>query len=402
VALVLISAERSAAYLRWGRSRSLWQAAAVSGLAFATKYTGGTALFFPLLSALVCRRTQSPWRRVMKVAAGGAVFAVCALLANPYLLLDDLYYLRDFLFMLRSGEECTEFCSGGMSTWLSFPNLLRTGTGCIGSAVGVIGLGLMVCRRGRWAAAMLTGPLVYTAVIAMRTVAYPRYVLPVVPFLILGYVFALAEWTRRRPRRSLWLTMLTLAALAEPAAKSIRFDILCTREDTRILAKRWIEEHVPRNAALVTDGNFPAMPSHPYATYVKERLHRYGPMLDPDYFVSDRLLRTALMRHPNTAPVLGPVYQAIESRSRPVAAFYPAPMGTETRLSVNHGAAPLAGLWAIERPGPPIHIYQLRTPRPRPLDVPVKRRRPLTDSDWRDILRQGPCPRGSLLVDPAR
>lgn len=402
VCFLLLSAERSAAYLRWGRLSLLWQAAAVSGLAFATKYTGGAALFFPLVSAFARRRARAPRQPALLAAVCGAFFAGGALLSNPYFLFDDFYYSRDFLFMLRSNEECATFTAGGVPTWLSFPDLLRTGIGWVGSAVGVIGLGLMACRRPRWAVVLLTGPLVYTVAIVTRTVAHPRYVLPVIPFLAMGFTFALATWRRSRPHWASWLRMLTAVALIEPAMQSIRFDTLCTRDDTRVVAKRWIEEHVPRNAALVIDGNFPAMPSHPYAAHVKERLHMYGPILDPDYFVSNLLVREALTQQPDTAEVLKPVYRAIESGSDPVATFSPAPVGANVRFSVSHGAAPLVDLWKIVRPGPPIRIYQLRVPPPRSLDVPVRRRHPLTESDWRDILHHGICPRGNLLVSPAR
>ena len=157
---------------------------------------------------------------------------------------------------------------------------------------------------------------------------------------------------------------------------------------------------MPRHAALVIDGNFPAMPTHPYAVHVKERLHLLGANLEPDYFVSNQLLRWAFLQQPDTAKVLDPVYRAIESEARPVAAFLSAPQGTAVRFSVAHAAAPLLDLWKTERPGPPIRIYQLRPPRPRPLDVPVRRTHPLTDSDWRDIFRNGICPEGCLFANP--
>ncbi len=397
---LLLAAERSAAYLRWGRLGSLWQGAAVAGLAFATKYTGGAALFFPLLGALV-RGPARPLRlRLLIAAACGAIFAGAVLLANPFFLLDGQYYLRDFLSILGSDESFTRFSSGGVPTWQAFPGILRLSTGWIGSVIGVVGLILMACRRPRWAIVMATGPLVLAAAIVTRTVAYPRYVLPVVPFLIMGFAFALAYWRRFGPKWPRLALVLAIAALIEPAVKSFRFDTLCTREDTRLLARRWIEKHVPRSAVLVIDGNFPALPSHPYAIYVRESLHRYGPNMEPDYFVSDLYLRQTYLRMPELAQVFRPLYRAIDLATRDVAEFSPARQGIPIGLSPEEGVAPLMNLWKLERPGPPIRIHRLHAPRPRPLDVPVRRKPPLSLSDWRDILRESIFPEGMLLGAP--
>lgn len=402
VCCLLICAERSVAYLRWGRLGFLWQAAAVSGVAFATKYSGGTAIFPPLMAALVCHRARALRQRVLIAMACGGLFAIGALLANPYFLLDEQYYLHDFLFMLRSEERCTDFSSGGVPTWLSFPGSLRMGAGWVGSIVGVVGLGLMACRRRRLAVVMLTGPLVYSATICTRTVAYPRYVLPATPFLVIGFAFALSHWSRRLTRPALWLSTVVIAATIEPAAKSVRFDVLCSREDTRSQAKRWIERHIPPDAGLIVDGNFPAMPTHPHAFYVVEKLLRYGPRLAPDYFVSNLMLRGALRRLPGTAESVGPIYEAMESACPVVAEFYPASEGTPLSLCLDQTTAPLVDLWATERPGPPIRIYQLGLPRRRPFPLPVRQKRPFTDLDWRIIASKGVFPEASLAVAPTR
>ena len=76
---------------------------------------------------------------------------------------------------------------------------------------------------------------------------FDRYVLPLVPPL-----GALAG-------RARYLAPVTLLLLVVPLAWSIRDDRVLTREDTRIVAHRWIERNVPRGARVAADSSTPPL-----------------------------------------------------------------------------------------------------------------------------------------------
>jgi hypothetical protein len=51
------------------------------------------------------------------------------------------------------------------------------------------------------------------------------------------------------------LAPVTLLLLAVPLTWSIRDDVRLTRTDTRVVAARWIEAHVPRGAAIAAESS---------------------------------------------------------------------------------------------------------------------------------------------------
>src|SRR6185295_4457896 len=93
-----------------------------------------------------------------------------------------------------------------------------------------------------------------------RTV-FARYALPVVPFLCLtaGYlivnVAAAATAYLQRPRWRIPVTTAITAAVLWPSMLSvIAFDRLIAREDSRVLARRWIEARFPPGTTIAQLG----------------------------------------------------------------------------------------------------------------------------------------------------
>ena len=47
---------------------------------------------------------------------------------------------------------------------------------------------------------------------------------------------------------------LAVLLILEPAYRSVRHDMLLAQEDTRVMAQRWIEAHVPSGARFAMQG----------------------------------------------------------------------------------------------------------------------------------------------------
>jgi len=331
-----------------------------------------------------------------------AVFTGAAVLANPYYVLDGGYYLRGFFRQAFGYDRSSMFGTSSMRESGAFIGVLVLGAGYVQAIVGLAGLALMARQRSRWAALLLTPAAVYLLTLTGRAEAYPRFLLPVTHLLPLGFALAADRWCRRAKRGRLWLVALVAAGAAQPLAKSIRHDLLITRDDTRELARRWVEQNVPRHARVLIEGPFPAMPTHPYSFYVGTKLPFYFRQVGADYLICNRIVRRAWQTEPGGQVLAVPLYDKIESQFVPVASFMPSKPGANVKYHLGQSDSPLMSLWSVDRPGPGIQIYRLRSPAPRPVDVPVRRRRPFTNADWQEIADDGIFPDGSLLLDPSR
>ncbi len=86
-----------------------------------------------------------------------------------------------------------------------------------------------------------------------------RYILPVLPFLILLAGYALAcVWEVARERR-VWhgaAVVLGVAALAYSLVGSVSYSLLLTTHDTRMVARTWIGEHIDPGAYILIDAQY--------------------------------------------------------------------------------------------------------------------------------------------------
>jgi 4-amino-4-deoxy-L-arabinose transferase-like glycosyltransferase len=83
------------------------------------------------------------------------------------------------------------------------------------------------------------------------TLYYPRYALPVIVALVVLAARMLWEvWESRWKDRRALLLVVVAFLLAFPLVESLRVNHLFTQDDTRTLAKRWIEEHIPQGTRI--------------------------------------------------------------------------------------------------------------------------------------------------------
>jgi hypothetical protein len=117
--------------------------------------------------------------------------------------------------------------------------------------VALAGVLLALVRRRRTDLILVAFVAVYFADLLTIRAHFDRYVLPLVPPL--GVLAG-----RLRP-----LAPVTLLLLIVPLTWSIRDDIRLTRTDTRVVAERWIVEHVPEDSTVAADSSTPALFGYP-------------------------------------------------------------------------------------------------------------------------------------------
>jgi len=247
----------AAAAVRAGavRTRKAAIAAGVlAGLGLATKYNAAL-LAAPLLFAFVFRDREDGrlgWRPAPRLLAlAGISMLGVFVVSTPYMLITPVEFARQFGFEidhLARGHAVV----GARGWWTHLSVNLRYGLGL--PALGAAGLGLVIALRKPTAAALVvfSFPLLYYLAIGRGLTTFARYMVPILPFLCVALGRAVDALIRVTPRiRASRVApaagvAVVLALMGPSIVRSVRFDVLLGRADTReILARWWMENLRP-------------------------------------------------------------------------------------------------------------------------------------------------------------
>ena len=385
-------------------------AGAACGAAFATHYYS-IFLVLPLAWAVVQRWRHAGARVVSRLLfTAGIVSAVVSFLLSPFVLIEPVEAWRD-ITANRQIVVDRAFDQGAFSPGARYLDILWTDS--MGRAVvgaGMLGVGWMLVTAPARAVLLLLFPIGFFAFIT-NTVPASRYLNPVLPFVALFAAWTLARLAElfRAPAAAYWIAVVLLAAPS--AVASVRSDLFFRTDDTRALAEQFVEQRVPSGTTVLiqpysvslmqsregliealrkTVGDEQAgstlfqiqLSLEPYPTpaYRLIWLGRGG--LDEDKIYVDPAELTGpnplaplrrlgvtyviLKRYNQLDPELMPLAAALEQHGRLIAEFSPYRSGlseqertridpflhnTDTRIDE-----------ALERPGPPLEIWQLDGP----------------------------------------
>jgi len=296
-----------------GRRRDYVLTGIAIGLATSAKYTG-LFLVAPFVAAhaLVLTRPTN-WKRII----GAMLLAIIAFAAtSPYVLAD----LHRSWAGLSGEREHMELGHFGVteSAWAFYGHVLTNSLlGVAGLLVAIIGVFACVKRASKPALTLLAFCLVYGCVIATWSTKADRYLLPVLPPLLVFAscgVEATVELAKRlvvRSRTPSLAGALLGCVLLTWNLGQISHNRAASQHDTRTDAQEWIEKNLPGGAFVVTEG--------------------YGPdLLDPATLTQlDPGVRTRVLERWRTRPVFAvtalPMYQTRPERSAPFysLALYP-------------------------------------------------------------------------------
>lgn len=201
----------------------------LAGIAAAMKYNAAL-VFVVIASVAVFNRNV--------LALKGIFVSLCAMaitfiFLNPFSLLDLKFFLSS-LFSQAGAEY-----PAGLLYHITYS--LREGIGSWLLGAGFLGIALSALKKRKQDLAILTFPIVFYLVLAVFSQPHERYVLPIVPFLLV-YAAGLLD----RTLKNTVVVFIVAVVLAIPTLqKSLHSDYLFSRQDTRSLAKAWIEKNIP-------------------------------------------------------------------------------------------------------------------------------------------------------------
>ena len=302
-------------------------AAVLAGLATGTKYNGAFAVL-PILVAHLLAGGRSLFDRRLVLAA---VVSVATFLATtPYAVLD---YPRFSMFMDALSKGYTESHPGADSDGLSYGFYARailTKFGVVATAASIAGWGALLWGQPRRALVLVVYPIVLFLVMGAYPVRYDRNIVAVLPYLALGataLVARFASWRSvavgqgaRHGAHVLlrWLPVVLLVAglsfqVGAQAKASYHHTRLATLPNTRLVANRWVSEHLPAGSYIGREHYTPAVDPGRFRV---DELGYYGLMLTVDLDRYDYIIASSgdygrFVNHAVRYPLEAAAYAAI-------------------------------------------------------------------------------------------
>jgi hypothetical protein len=361
---------------RTGRWRDYLAAGFLGGLATSTKYNAGI-FAFPIL---VAHLTRQPSRKqpslfsptlMAPLAAAYVASALAFVLGTPYSVLDWPTFSAGFARQLGFGSA-PWFGQALTPTWLMYLTTLVQGFGLLPLLLALLGAASLTRRDRRPLALTLAFPLVYYLFMSHEGLFFARFAVPLLPFLAIlagkGAVWASHHLKPLRFGRPIFAALLLLA-LAQPAAYSVLSNVIIGREDTRVLADRWVSANIPDQGELMVD-------------YHSELLFKYGWPSRKDLVVRwyTHVANPEAWREENRRPifvaitsfgydgvrrgigdttVLPEEYRSLEQEGELVAIFAAGYGGTQLPYAQDDVYTPFWTILQRERPGPTVRIYRM-------------------------------------------
>lgn len=255
--------------------RWLLAGAVAAGLATSTKYNLGLLVLPASVAAVyACRgevrirvaagaRATLLWPRLL-VARVYAPMLVAFLAASPFVILDARHFAHDFLRQnLIMDRGWLGFENIGNGFWYNLQVNLGGTLGAVLLVLVVLGLAWALWRRTPLD--LLLAPYVLVSFVYISTwkELADRYLLPIVPLLILLAVRGSLEVVALRPAAKRLIVPIMGAVLVlglvAPLTDSLRFDRGLSGVDVRTRAKMWVENHVPSGSTIAAENYGPPL-----------------------------------------------------------------------------------------------------------------------------------------------
>ncbi len=281
-------------------------AGVATGLAAGSKYNG-VLMVAPLLLAHFWRKIPTEGERgsnvTLRLLLALGASAVVFIILNPYILLHASQFLIDFSYEQRHMATGHLGVEPGRSSLLwyltdAFPRYL----GWPFLFASVCGILIGAVRKDRRLLLAMVFPVFYLCVIGSWEMRAERYILPVMPFLLLFGSVALVEFWEtisvftgnRTLLRSGSLAALLLIVLAWPVSSTLSYHRSLALPDTRTQAREWIMESLPQSSAIVTGPFGISIPKERYTSllipFTPTGSEALAPFYDPRWYEDMDLL----------------------------------------------------------------------------------------------------------------
>jgi hypothetical protein len=376
-------------------------AAAITGAAFSTHYY---AIFLAIpLAWSAARGAGGAGEAVKRIAIAAIVSATVFFLLSPFILVEPATALRDIranreIVVDRAVEDLGYL--GGAARYGRM--LLLDTAGWPAAILAILGVAIAARRDTARTIWLLAFPVPFLLFI---TGTYPasRYLVPVVPFMVLFAAIAVVEIWRHRRFANVGTVLLAIAFVGA-TLESVNIGGFIRQTDTRTLALEFITSRIPAGSTILSQPY--SVPLEPTAEALREAVARSGremplktrlqiernPYPSPAYRVllvgqgldADKLYVpvaqlggndpiaalkrehvafVVLKRYNSPDPATLPFLAALAREGRRIAVFSPYQTESGARLAepfLHNTDARIVG--ALERPGPVVEIWQIDGP----------------------------------------
>lgn len=257
VTLVLVVAQGALARIAVepdvaARRRSWIVAGLLAGLAVSTHYYVGLVIVSFVAVAIADRRRSRCWRESLRLLSWAGVGVIVGFFAGtPFMLVEPRRALHDIV-ALRQIDVDRAVVGGAFASARTYLGMLfRDAVGwpvCLAAAVGGIWALASDWRRG---VVLVTFPVAFFMFLA-NTVPMTRYLNAMLPSVALAAAFALTRVARPIGKAKPAIAAALVIAAAMPGLiDSVRADLFIRKDDTRTLARQFIEANVPAGSSIL-------------------------------------------------------------------------------------------------------------------------------------------------------
>jgi 4-amino-4-deoxy-L-arabinose transferase-like glycosyltransferase len=344
------------------RVRDLMISAVGAGAAASTKYNVGLIAIPAIMAIVTAADRQSIFTvNQLRLTVAYAVVAVAAFcVGSPYVLADWRAFaqgLGEIGEHLRNGQ----LVASGPTWGVHFFTTLRYGLGWPVLLAGVVGLALHCLRNRRQGLVLASFPVVYFIVIGAGQLTFARYLIPVVPFLMLGAAYLVCDLGERASRwmapshATAMVALLVLLVASPSVVTAIQIDRLLSRTDTRVLATESLARAFPCGAAIHQTGFIYGHLQLP------ERFRQSEAAVDvlPDIIV----VQHSMLEYSRTPK---PILEIVATHYRKTTEVLATTDGARPIYDYDDAFfVPLSNFSGVLRPGPDIRVYVRRDYHPR-------------------------------------
>jgi hypothetical protein len=255
--------------MRQARRRDYILAGLLIGLGCATKYLAVLLIPTLILAHLLHKRPASPEGapgerlldrlRPAHLLVSFAAMSVGFFVGTPYNILD----LHGFLADWRAQYHIVNSMQNH-SYSLYFLHVLPSDQGWLLLLTAVAGMLIMAYQRRPAYWLFLSFPIIYLPFMSHYALAFPRYMIPTEPCLMLAAGFTLATIFRKlrtrlpnSPIPAAALIVGLIALMAHPFYTTLRWDaFMMYHKDSRTAAREWADAHIPSGSVVAVQAIF--------------------------------------------------------------------------------------------------------------------------------------------------
>ena len=356
------------------------------GLGFATKYHVLICIPTIIIAHFLTPGRSWQIKSLNRLIACFAISVGTAIIASPYFLISINEVWEDAYRLIWSGQY-------GFAGWeidpsggyLFYLKTLVWGLGWAGALISTISIFYAFFHHSATDIILVSLPLILYIFLGSQSMYFGRFFLPAISSLILLSTNMIVQFSKsffKNPLlQSLFLISLVVIFSLQPLLASIRFGELLNQEDTRTMAKKWIEKNIPEGARIAMDWQFHTPPLSTREKPIAETGKVYeiwypdftlGKGLSDhpldwykskgyEYLISSSFIYEMQLCDPLENTKRNQFYSSLSETTTLLATFSPGNPGENQSFIFDEIYGPAISLRQRMRPGPTINIYKLNS-----------------------------------------